>query len=123
MNLEPIFNIPPYSLDKHEKKKIFNGHMNQLTRHHFLSCDYYRRMLNALDFDQTENYTTTDIPFLPVRLFKMHDFYSVLKKDIVKTMTSSGNSTESIKIFLDKQAALNQSKALTKLFFGVKRTQ
>ena len=126
MNLEPIFNIPPYSLDKHEKKKIFNGHMNQLTRHHFLSCDYYRRMLNALDFDQTENYTTTDIPFLPVRLFKMHDFYSVLKKDIVKTMTSSGTSGQKVsKIFLDKQAALNQSKALTKIvssFLGQKRT-
>ena len=124
MNLDPIFNIPPYSLDKQEKKEIFIDHLNELTRHHYVSCDYYNSMLNALDFDQKVNYDTIDIPFLPVRLFKMHDLYSVSKKDIVKTMTSSGTSGKKVsKIFLDKQATLNQSKALTKIvssFLGQK---
>ncbi len=126
MNLDPILNLSPYSLKKEEKEKLHIDYLNKLTRHHFINCVKYSKMLNAIDFDKNINYDVHDIPFVPVRLFKMHDLYSVPKKSITKTMTSSGTSGQKVsKIFLDKQATLNQSKALTNIvssFIGKKRT-
>ena len=124
MNLDPILNLSPYSLKKQEKEKLHIDYLNKLTRHHFINCVKYSKMLSAIDFDKNINHDVHDIPFIPVRLFKMHDLYSVPKKSITKTMTSSGTSGQKVsKIFLDKQASLNQSKALTNIvssFIGKK---
>ena len=58
--------------------------------------------------------------------FKMLDLYSVDKEEIIKTMTSSGTSGQVVsKIYLDKNTASNQTKALAKIvssFIGKKRT-
>ena len=125
MNLDPILNLSPYSLKKQEKEKLHIDYLNKFTRHHFINCVKYSKMLIAIDFDKNINPDVHYIPFIPVRLFKMHDLYSVPKKSITKTMTSSGTSGQKVsKIFLDKQASLNQSKALTNIvssFIG-KRT-
>ena len=57
-----------------------------------------------------------DIPFLPVRLFKEMDLYSVDKELIFKTMTSSGTTGQMVsKIHLDRQTAGYQQKALVKI--------
>ncbi len=55
-------------------------------------------------------------PFLPVRLFKHYALKSIEKSEIIKTMTSSGTSRQSVsQIFLDKQTSLNQTKALSRI--------
>jgi phenylacetate-coenzyme A ligase PaaK-like adenylate-forming protein len=57
-----------------------------------------------------------DLPFLPVRLFKLHDLLSVCGQEVVKTMTSSGTSGQAVsKIFLDKNTAKNQTRILTRI--------
>ena len=75
--------------------------------------------------DKKEAKELSDVPFLPVQIFKNHDLYSVDKKDLVTTMTSSGTSGQSVsRIFLDKRTAFNQSKVLSKIvtdFIGKKR--
>ena len=67
----------------------------------------------------------TDIPFIPVRLFKEYQLLSVQRSDIVKTMTSSGTTGQNVsRIYLDKTTSTNQTKVLTKLvssFTGTKR--
>ncbi len=83
-------------------------------------------MLNSLKYDFKGVSHLSDIPFFPVRLFKMFDLYSIPQEEIFKTITSSGTTGQAVsKIFLDKNAALNQSKVLTKIvstFLGSKRT-
>ena len=83
-------------------------------------------MLDSLGFDIGASINYSEIPFLPVRLFKMFDLYSTPQENIVKTMTSSGTSGQAVsKIFLDKETSINQSKVLTKIvstFIGSKRT-
>ena len=82
-------------------------------------------MLDALGYKHKRQHHHSEIPFLPVRLFKMFDLHSIPKGDIVKTMTSSGTSGQAVsKIFLDKKTALNQSKVLAKIvstYLGSKR--
>ena len=126
MDFKLLFDTPPYSLNKKEKTKFFNGYLFELTQHHYHNCIPYKNMLNGIGFDLRTKCKYTEIPFLPVRLFKMFDLYSIPKENIIKAMTSSGTSGQKVsKIFLDKEAALNQSKVLTKIvstFLGQKRT-
>ena len=53
------------------------------------------------------------MPYIPVRLFKMLELKSIEKKDIFKTLTSSGTSGQAVsQIFLDKDNTSIQSKVL-----------
>ena len=126
MELNNYFDIQPYSLDKINKSKYLESYFFELTQFHYENCTKYRNMLDAVGYNYKRQHHYSEIPFLPVRLFKMFDLYSVPKGDIVKTMTSSGTSGQNVsKIFLDKETALNQSKALTKIvstYLGSKRT-
>ncbi|MBC8489740.1 MAG: acyl-protein synthetase [Bacteroidetes bacterium] len=126
MTLNYLFDIPTYSLDKKDKSEYFDNYFYELTQYHYKNCIQYKNMLDGLGFNVGDRHNYFEIPFLPVRLFKMFDLYSVPKENIVKTMTSSGTTGQAVsKIFLDKGTSLNQSKALTKIvstFIGSKRT-
>jgi len=115
MDIKYLFEMEPFSLVREEKSAFLNSCLADLTRHHYANCSHYKKMIDSLGFNVGKELSYSELPFLPVRLFKMHELYSVDKKDIVKTMTSSGTSGQQVsKIFLDKETSLNQSKALTK---------
>lgn len=124
-DLTQILEISPYSLKKIEKEKLLSPLLMQLTLHHYQYCMPYQRMLNGIDFDTLKDHNYSDLPFLPVRLFKMFDLLSVSKEEVVKTMTSSGTSGQAVsRIYLDKDTASNQTKTLTKIvssFIGRQR--
>jgi len=78
-----------------------------------------------LGFDPAIKHTVEEIPFIPVRLFKDYELLSVERSEIVKTMTSSGTTGQSVsRILLDRSTATNQTRVLTKIasdFIGTKR--
>lgn len=120
-----LFSIAPYSLTKAAKHALMSEHLSALTQHHYAHCESYRNILDALSFHPDTSSLYTDIPFLPVRLFKELDLLSISRAEVVKTMTSSGTTGQSVsKIFLDRETSTNQMKALTKIvasFIGAKR--
>ncbi len=116
MKISDILEISPYSLDKEQKAELLSSYLTALSRHHYEHCPAYRSMMHSVGFDPDKNYQYTELPFLPVRLFKMFDLFSVPKENIVKTMTSSGTSGQAVsKIYLDRETSANQTKALTKI--------
>lgn len=125
MNLNDLLSIDPYSLAKTKKQEVLNTLLTGLTQHHYHHCIDYRKMMDGMGFSPFTTYNYQDIPFLPVRLFKMLDLKSVEKEEVVKTMTSSGTSDYAVsKIFLDRETAANQTKVLTKIvtsFLGKQR--
>lgn len=125
MTFEEIANNPPYSLDKNEKKKVLSERLLELTRLHMEHCPEYRRIIEAIGVDIDEVCSYMDIPFLPVRLFKESELKSVEKDEIVKIMTSSGTTGQTVsKIFLDRVTSSNQQKAMVKIvseFSGLSR--
>ncbi len=124
-DINNIINIPPFSLSKQEKDAIYADVLYELTKHHYANCDQYRRILDVLCFDPNIKHNTEDIPPIPVRLFKDYDLLSIEESQIIKTMTSSGTSGQSVsKIYLDRITSTNQSKVLAKVlssFIGTKR--
>lgn len=115
-NIDNLFGMAPFSLNSVDKADLLDAELLSLTRHHYSNCSEYRRMLDGMRFDPEDASSATDLPFLPVRLFKDHDLYSIDKSNIVKTMTSSGTSGQQVsKIYLSKETSLNQTKALVKI--------
>lgn len=128
-----VLSVPPYEMDSAEKTEYLNDVLGELTRHHYNSCEMYRKMMDARCFspDKFElevslgSSSYKDIPFLPVRLFKEYELRSINEDDVVKTMTSSGTTGQArSRIFLDKETSKNQTKILTTIvsdFIGKKR--
>jgi len=114
--LSELLTIPPYSLGRNEKPEILTALLAELTRHHYEKCPSYRRMLDALSVDPNSMEDCSDIPFLPVRLFKKFELLSVDRSAVVKTMTSSGTTGQAVaKIYLDKETSANQQRVLVKI--------
>jgi phenylacetate-coenzyme A ligase PaaK-like adenylate-forming protein len=123
--LKDIIEVPPFSLNRQEKSKLYLEALSDMTKHHYERCPQYRRILNLLGFKLNNVSRIDEIPFLPVRLFKDYELLSVDKSEIIKTMTSSGTTGQSVsRIYLDKTTSTNQTKVLTKIvssFTGSKR--
>lgn len=89
--------------------------LNALTKWHVKHCKPYRNFISTF-FAAEVGQTLADIPFLPVRAFKEFELRSVPEESIFKTMTSSGTSGQFSQIFLDKETAQMQSRALIDIF-------
>lgn len=114
MNLEAMYAMDPYSLRHAEKEQVLLEGLTELTRHHRENCPEYGKILAVQGVREWKS--TSEIPFIPVRMFKEYELLSVEKSEIVKTMTSSGTSGQAVsKIFLDRENTKNQTKALASI--------
>lgn len=116
MLLEDYFAEDPYSMDHERKEAALAATLGDLSRHHYSSCDKYGRIMDILKYDPAKEYSTAELPFLPVRIFKHQELYSVPRDKIVKVLTSSGTSGQAVsKVFLDAENTRNQSKTLARI--------
>ena len=124
-DIEELYGIEPFSLSKDEKEREMCNALSFLTKRHYKYCPEYKLMLDAMGFQLESMEKVSDVPFLPVRLFKEYSLRSVEKENIQKTMTSSGTTGQRVsKIFLDKYTSTNQTKTLSKImtsYLGKKR--
>jgi hypothetical protein len=119
-----ILGLPAFGLDASLKSPLLLECMRTLTEHHVLRCEPYRKI--SRKFWGAESAETLEaLPFLPVRLFKHERLSSVSESEVVKTMTSSGTTGQTVsQIFLDKQTSAMQVKVLSRImadFIGPKR--
>ena len=124
-NGDTILDLDPYSLGREDKQRLFTRELGRLTGHHYEHCLPYRQILDFQGLIPSEFDTPASFPFLPVRLFKDFELLSVDRKEVFKTMTSSGTSGASVsKIYLNRENATLQIKVLAKIlssFLGTKR--
>lgn len=123
--IDDFYRLNPYELNKEEKGKLLTRELILLTRLHREKCEKYRRFLNAVGYDEEKVNSACDIPFFPVRMFKEYELMSIDKKDVFKTMTSSGTTGQAVsKIFTDRETAMIQQKVMIKIlsdYWGNKR--
>lgn len=116
LNYDELLSFGPYSLKSREKGDVLAAFLRQLTEFHSAHCPGYRRVLDALGVRTAEIRSLADVPFLPVRLFKEYDLRSVEGESVVKTMTSSGTTGQSVsRIYLDRDTAAAQTKVLARI--------
>lgn len=123
--IEDFYQYAPYELEKEEKETLLVKELTELTFFHTKHCELYQKILNGMSFQLERIKRVTDIPFLPVRLFKELDLLSIPREEIFKTMTSSGTTGQAVsKIFIDKNTAMMQQKVMVKIlsdYLGKKR--
>lgn len=123
--IEDFYQLDPYGLEKEKKQKLLTKELSELTEFHRKNCPEYSNLLNALGYDKKKMKRIEDIPFFPVRMFKEYELLSVERKEIFKTMTSSGTTGQKVsKIFVDKDTAMIQQKVMIKIlsdYWGKKR--
>jgi len=111
----------PYALEKKEKEKFLLEELNKLTEFHKKNCVEYKKILDSFEYKKA-NKLEEFFP-LPVRIFKEYEIKSIDK--IFKVLTSSGTTSLKVStIFLDKETAQLQTKALIKImqsFLGKNR--
>jgi hypothetical protein len=106
----------PYSEAPPAKTERLLEEMNALTAFHAEHCAPYRRILDAAFCGQTHFDSLSQLPALPVRLFKELELVSRPKDQIVKTLMSSGTSGQRpSRILLDKPTASAQARALVRI--------
>ncbi|URM33472.1 acyl-protein synthetase [Cytobacillus firmus] len=116
--------IEPFEMDCKEKQTYLLNELNSLTNFHYKQCKPYRNMIDKSG-QTTVAGSIEEIPYLPVQLFKLMDLYSINEDYVFKVLTSSGTTGQQVsKIYLDKETAAAQTKALVSLMkplLGTKR--
>lgn len=84
----------------------------QLHEMHYLKCEYYRNVVDNI-FGQQKASRIDELPFLPSTIFKTLELKSIADEHVYKTIMSSGTTGQQrSKIYLDKDNAATQQKAL-----------
>jgi Acyl-protein synthetase, LuxE len=116
---------PPFALDRLAKLPMILGGLASLTRHHRTGSDAYRRMTDVMFAGAIIAESLSELPWLPVRLFKMMDLVSVPRDSIVKQLLSSGTTDQAVsRVYLDARTASLQIRALSRIvaeFIGRRR--
>lgn len=126
MTLDEFIKIKPYSLPREEKSVILTQMLTELTVHHYENCKQYRNILKGMGLDPYSEITHySELPMIPVRLFKELQLKSVSEDALAKSMTSSGSSGQKVsKLYLDRKTAMAQQNVGVKItsgFLGIKR--
>lgn len=121
MNPLSIFfeSASPYSLHEQVKDSLLTDHLLKLDDYHYANCVPYRNIASTLPERSDQGL------LIPVRLFKTISLKSVADEEVFRTLTSSGTTSQLVsRIYLDRETAQNQSKALVKImqsYLGKKR--
>jgi hypothetical protein len=124
-NLLKLFEAGTYQLGKESKERLLMKRIKELNQIHQSQSEVYDRLsvINRPKSPKMNKFS--NVPFVPVQLFKSHNLTSINKQNVIKTLTSSGTSGQSVsKIYIDKETASLQTKALVKIvktYLGSKR--
>lgn len=115
----------PYEWTQERKDAAYLPYMKNLTLHHYQQCPFYGRALDTWGYNATTVDSLSQIPMLPIGLFKLMELKSIPDTDVFKIITSSGTTGQAVsRIFLDRETAQNQQLTLYSIwkdFFGPTR--
>ncbi len=115
-----LFASPQFSLTPSERDSLLLKGLSDLTSFHTEHCREYQGILHTLFPGATTPRTISDVPYLPVVLFKKLELSSITQSEVFKTLRSSG-TTGSIpsRIILDRHTARLQALALKHIMTSV----
>ncbi|MBR9884472.1 MAG: acyl-protein synthetase [Oceanospirillales bacterium] len=111
---ETWLNREPYSLESEVRQHWLLARLNALTHWHQRACEPYARLVDCVQYQEAT--ALQDLYPLAVRLFKQNQLKSIADEEVFRVMTSSGTTTQKVsRIYLDRQTASLQSKALVRI--------
>ncbi len=124
MELDQLLKAPPYGNDVGEKRTLLLQSLLELTTRHVSNCAPFAKAVAAIFPDWRQAKQLSDLPYLPVSLFKHRELRSIPADEVFKVLTSSGTTGTPSRIFLDAATAKRQTLALSQImqsFVGKQR--
>ena len=116
MTFDDSLQAAQYSLPQREKEALLTEELGALTEYHRRRCDGYARLLGVLHAGYNGAKSLSDVPYLPVGLFKSHMLQSIPESDVFKILQSSGTTGQQpSRIPLDRETARRQTIALSRI--------
>ena len=113
ITFEQLLDEKAYSLPQESKETVLLEQLNLLTKHHYEHCEFYRKIVDAVWNGNTQSKSISEVPYLPVSLFKKQQLASVPQDDVAITLTSSGTTGAAVsQIFVDRETSTRQQRAL-----------
>lgn len=117
---EELIKLPQFSLSKKEKETELLYLLNELHLYHLENNQIYRSVVDGLYKGARRIENISEFPFLPIAMYKTYDLKSIKDEEVFKVLTSSGTTGQSpSKIFLDREAAAIQTKALSSVISSI----
>ena len=114
--IDELMKIKPFSLGFEEKKIYFIKCISESIKFHYENCLDYQNYCKKKNFDPDNITDISNIPFLPIDIFKKITLLSVPKSEIVKIIKSSGTTTNMPStIHLDRITANRQMISLNSI--------
>ena len=118
--INDLLRLDPFGMTQAEKDAWYVADQKTLTQYHYDHCAPYQRLVDRVFPASKAATCLADLPYVPANLFKSAELKSIPDDDPTTELTSSGTSGKaSSKIFLDKGAALLQSRVLKVIFSSV----
>ena len=115
-NAAAALDVDVFGLERDQKRAWLLDGLNRLTTHHRVQCAPYARILDSL-WPAADAVNLEQVPWLPVRMFKLLDLKSIEDSKVSRTLVSSGTTGTAVsRIFLDAETARAQARALTRIF-------
>jgi hypothetical protein len=113
--LDDLLSMPPYGVPPQVKSTALLAAVRAAISHHGTNCPPYARWLRQQQFDPARPIDCmSEVPFLPVGIFKRMFLSSVPENEVVRVLASSGTSGQTpSRIPLDQITRNRQMKALT----------
>lgn len=126
MRIDQLLNTKPFALTKEEKKTVFSELLSQQIEDQRNRCRPYGQFLEGIGIQKGASFSEiSQLPFLPVSIFKLKDLSSVNPESVYKEITSSGTSSQGrSRIYLDEETSERQQRALRNIvgdFIGERR--
>src|ERR1700761_9109778 len=115
MTFDTLLELPPFSLSAEEKEAMLVPELNALTEHHYNRSEGYRRIADAAWGGMPRAKRLSDVPYLPVSLFKELELSSASNETLV-LQSSGATGQRPSRISVDSETADRQSKALVGTF-------
>lgn len=120
MTFDELLQAPQYSLPQSEKETLLAEELGALTEYHRRRCDEYARLLQVLYPEYRGVKPLSNVPYVPVGLFKSHMLQSVPESEVFKVLQSSGTTGQQpSRIPLDRETARRQTIALSRIMTHV----
>ncbi len=101
-----------YRLTESEKKPIFLADFKLALSWHYKNSKEWRKFSDQASFAIKKFFQITEVPFIPVSLFKTMKLISVPERQIVKRLFSSSTSGTPSQVVLDQETIDRQNVAL-----------
>ncbi len=114
--IDELMKVKPFSLGFEEKKNRFMKCISESIKFHYENCLDYQNYCKKKNFHPDNITDISNIPFLPVDIFKKMTLLSVPKSKIIKIIKSSGTTSNLPSIIhLDKKTANRQMISLNSI--------